>query len=106
MLLVNCDPFRSFSFSFICSPELCENTCNGVLLKKAEAANIQERISSKFLSCKICEIFQNSFLLEQLSMNVSVSGVGPAQPYQSNKYLIWITKGTNTLTSNQSNFVK
>ena len=49
---------------------------------------MQERTSSKFLSCEIFQIFQNSFLLEQLSSNISVSGVGPAQPYQSNKYLI------------------
>ena len=67
---------------------------------------MQERTSSKFLSCEICQIFQNSFLLEQLSSNISVSGVAPAQPYQSNKYLIWLTKQINTLTSNQSYFVK
>ena len=78
----------------------------GVLLKKAEAASIQERTSSKFLSCEICEFFQNSLFLEQLSANVSVSGVGPAQPYQRNKYLILLTKQINILTSNQSYFVK
>ena len=90
MLLINCDPFHSFSFPFICyffetaaqkcSPELRENTCIGVLLKKAEAASIHETTSSKFLSCKICEIFQKQLFLEQLLANVSVSGVGPAQP--------------------------
>ena len=117
LLLINCDPFHSFSFPFICyffeaaaqkcSLELCENTCIGILLKKkTEVASIHEATSSKFLSCKICEIFHNSFFLEQLSANVSVSGVGPVQSYQSNKYLIWLTKQINTLTSNQSYFVK
>ena len=116
LLLINCDPFHSFSFPFTCyffeaaaqkcSPELCENTCIEVLYKKTEVASIHETTSSKFFSCKICEIFQNSFFLEQHSTNVSVSGVGPAQPYQSNKYLIWLTNQINTLTSNQSYFVK
>ena len=72
-----------------------------LFLIKSEAVNIQER-TSKILSCRVCEIFQNSFFLEQLSANVSVSGVGAAQPYQSNKYLIWLNKQINTLTSNQS----
>ena len=115
MLLINCDPFHSFSFPFICyffeaaaqkcSPELHENTCNGVLLKK-RGCKFHETSSSKFLSCEMCEIFQNSVFLEQLSANVSVSGVGPAQPYQSSKYLIWLTKQINTLTNNQSYILK
>ena len=78
----------------------------GVLLNKAEAASIQEKTLSKFLSCEICEIFQNSFFLEQLSANISVSEVGLAQPYQSNKFCTWLTKQINTLTSNQNYFVK
>ena len=116
LLLINCDPFHSFSFPFICyffeaaaqkrSPELCENTCIGDLHKKTEVSSIHETTSSKFLSCKICEIFQSSFFLEQHWPNVSVWGVGPAQPYQSSKYVIWLTKQINTLTSNQSYFVK
>ena len=91
LLLINCDTFHSFSFPFSCyffeaaaqkcSPELCENTCIGVVHKKTEVASIHETTSSKFLSRKICEIFQNSFFLKQLSANVSVSEVGPAQPY-------------------------
>ena len=110
LLLINCDPFHSFSFPFSCyffeaaaqkcSPELCENTCIGVLHKKTEIASIHETTSSKFLSCKICKIFQNSFFREQLSAN------GQVQSYQSNKYLICLTKQINTLTSNQSYFVK
>ena len=89
MFLINCGPFHSFSFPFICyffeaadqtcSPELCENTCIGVVHKKTEVASIRETTSSKFLSCKICEIFQNSFFLEQLPANVSALGVCPVE---------------------------
>ena len=74
MLLISCGPFHSFSFSFICyfsevaapkcSPEHCENTCIGVLLKKTEAASIHEATSANFLFCKICESFQKTFFLE------------------------------------------
>ena len=116
MLLINCDPYHSLSFPFICyffeaaaqkcSTKLYENTCIGVLLKKTDVVSVHETTSSKFLSCKICEIFQNSFFLEQLSASVSVPGVDPAQPYQSSQYLIWLAKQINTLTSNQSYFVK
>ena len=38
--------------------------------------------------------------------DVSVSGVSPAQPYHSKKYLIWLTKQINTLPSNQGCSVK
>ena len=95
--------FRSILQNFADVIRKCLYWCSSL---KTKAANIQEKTSSKFLSCEICEIFQNRFFLEQLSANVSVSGVGPAQPYQSNKDLIWLTKQINTLTSNQSYFVK
>ena len=87
--------FRSVLQNFAKAPVL------ELFLIKSEAANIQER-TSKILSCRVCKIFQNSFFLEQLSVNVSISGVGAAQPYQRNKYLIYLNKQINTLTSNQS----
>ena len=68
-----------------------ENTCDGVP-RKAQAATYRERSSSKVISCEIYEIFQSSFFLEQLSVNVSFSRVGLAQPYQNFKYLVLLTK--------------
>ena len=46
--------------------------------REAQAVCYQERTSSKGFSCEISEIFQNSFLLEQLSANVSVSRGWPS----------------------------
>ena len=60
--------------------------------KRQQAAIYRERSSSKVISCEIYEIFQSSFFLEQLSVNVSFSRVGLAQPYQNFKYLILLTK--------------
>ena len=40
--------------------------------------------------------FSEQFFLEQLLVNVSVSWVGLAPPFQNNKYLIWLTKQINT----------
>ena len=68
-----------------------ENTCDGIL-PKAQAVTYCERSSSKVISCEIYEIFQNSFFLEQLLTNVSVSRVDLAQPYQNSKFLILVTK--------------
>ena len=75
-------------------------------LQNLQAASYQERTSSKVLSCEIWENFQNSFLLEQLSVNVFVSGVGLAQLYQSKKYLIWFTEQITPITTFQSYFYK
>ena len=58
-----------------------------------QAATYQERALSKILSCEIYEIFLNSFVLEQLSESVSVSGAGLAQNI---KYFIWLAKQINT----------
>ena len=103
MLFIDCDLFHLLLFIGYFfktaiqkySPELCESH------KKH-----QERTLSKVLSCEIWEIFQNSFLLEQLSPNVFVSGVGHAQLYQSKKYLIWVIKQITPLTNIQSYFYK
>ena len=71
MLLIDCDPFHSFSFPFICyffeaaaqkcSPQLCENTCIGVLLKKAEAVSFVKRVYQSFFLAKFVKFFITAF---------------------------------------------
>ena len=61
-----------------------ENTCDGVIVK-----GLHQRL---FITCEIYEIVQNSFFLEQLPTNVSVSRVGLAQLYKNIKYLTLLTK--------------
>ena len=74
--------------------------------KKQRLQVFKKGLHQSLFPCEICEIFHNSFLLEQLSANVSVSRGGSAHPYQSNKYLIWLTEQMNTFINNQSYFMK
>ena len=117
MLLIDCDLFHLLILLAISLKQrftnvlqnfakVIKNICNSVLRRKRQAASYQERTSSKVLSCKIWEIFQNSFLLEQLLTNVFVSGVGLAQLYKSKKYLIWVIKQITPHTNIQSYFYK
>ena len=60
------------------SVELCKNHKKTyvieVSLKSCRLQQNEERTSWKAFSSEICEIFQNSFFPEQLSVNASVSG--------------------------------
>ena len=117
MLLIDCDLFHLLFLLAISLKQLfrnvlqnfakvIKNICNWVLHRKLQAACYQGMTSSKVLSWEIWKIFLNSFLLEQLSANVFVSGVGLAQLYRSKKYLIWVIKQITPLTNIQSYFYK
>ena len=121
MVLINCDPFHSFSFLFISySLKQLFRSVHQIFtksirkgtyvleffLKKQRMQAVKKGLNQSFFPLKTVKFFRTASFQNNFRWMFLFREVGLTWSCQSNKCLIWLTKQINTFTSNQSYLVK